>query len=306
MVNALHALGGVGLFLLGMIWLTEGLRGLAGDALRRLLTRFTRSPLSGALAGAAATAVIQSSSATTVTTVGFVSAGLLTFPQAAAMVIGMNVGTTFTAALATLGGTTATRRTGLSHVIYNVLTGLMAFILLTPFALLVQPLLAEGEDQIALVAFHTAFNALGVILVLPFAKQFANFVVTLVPERGPHLTRRLGSELLADQDAAMDAVAATIAEISREQFHDLADRLDTTGSVRDHPERLRAIADALTETRVFVGRLSSLAQTPHAPTASRLHSTGSITCAVSIIARSRQNVSKRCAKTIACDVSPEC
>jgi phosphate:Na+ symporter len=399
MVNALHALGGVGLFLLGMIWLTEGLRGLAGAALRRLLARFTRSPVSGALAGAAATAVIQSSSATTVTTVGFVSAGLLTFPQAlgiifganvgttltgwliailgfklnlgelalplvfagallrllgsphlkmvgtalagfsllfigldamkeamfalqglvtpssfpadtwfgrfqllligvaitlitqsssagvatalaalgagaisfpqaAAMVIGMNVGTTFTAALATLGGTTATRRTGLSHVIYNVLTGLMAFILLTPFALLVQPLLVEGEDQIALVAFHTAFNALGVIVVLPFAKQFANFVVALVPERGPHLTRRLGSELLADQDAAMDAVAATIAEISREQFHDLADRLDTTGSARDHPARLRAIADALTETRVFVARLSSF--TPDTPRTHRI------------------------------------
>ncbi|MGB5413835.1 MAG: Na/Pi cotransporter family protein, partial [Polyangiales bacterium] len=63
--SILLLLGGLGLFLLGMTVLTEGLRALAGRALRRLLSRFTRSPLSGAMTGAVTTAVVQSSSATT-------------------------------------------------------------------------------------------------------------------------------------------------------------------------------------------------------------------------------------------------
>ncbi len=393
--SILHTLGGVGLFLLGMIWLTEGLRGLSGDALRNALARFTRTPFSGAVTGAIATAAIQSSSATTVTAVGFVSAGLLTFPQAlgvifganigttitgwlvailgfklhlgeivlpfvflgallrlfggtraslvgtalagfsllfmgidamqsgmagfegivtptsfpddslfgrlqlvligvaitlvtqsssagvatalaalgtgainfpqaAAMVIGMDVGTTFTAALATLGGATAARRTGLSHVIYNVLTGIMAFILLGPFSILVASMVERGDGQIALVAFHTSFNLLGVLLVLPFARPFARLVTVLVPERGPHLTNRLGQQMLSDPDAATDAVTATVDEIAREHFSFLAGRLDRSETSRADQAALRSISDALDETRRFVDTLP-----PGAPNSQR-------------------------------------
>lgn len=382
----LQALGGIGLFLLGMIWLTEGLRGLSGQALRSLLARFTKTPFSGALTGAAATALLQSSSATTVTAVGFVGAGLLTFPQAlgvifganigttatgwlvailgfklnlgevvmpvallgallrlfggprtafaggalagfsllfigidamqagmsglegaltptrfpgddligraelvligilvtlvtqsssagvatalaalgagaitfpqaAAMVIGMDVGTTFTAALATIGGATATRRTGLSHVIYNVLTGTMAFILLGPCAALLAPLVAEGESQVALVAFHTGFNILGVILVLPLTGWFARLVVALTPEREDRLTRRLGREMLGDVDAAADAAVSTVDEIARVQSNLLAQRLLSREGESD--EGLwRDLAEALAETRRFVGEIA--------------------------------------------------
>ncbi len=102
--SVLLCLGGLGLFLLGMTVLTDGLRALAGRALRRLLSRFTRSPLSGAMTGAVTTAVVQSSSATTVAAVGFVGAGLLTFPQALGIVLGANVGTTMTGWLVALLG----------------------------------------------------------------------------------------------------------------------------------------------------------------------------------------------------------
>ena len=94
--DIMFALGGVGLFLIGMVMLTEGLRGLAGPALRNAIARFTVSPLSGAITGAVTTAVIQSSSVTIVTAVGFVSAGLLTFPQALGVIFGANIGTTVT------------------------------------------------------------------------------------------------------------------------------------------------------------------------------------------------------------------
>ena len=75
-------LGGLGLFLLGMAIMTDRLKFFAGETLRRSLARFTHSPYSGAATGAISTAILQSSSATTVMAVGFAGAGLLTFTQA--------------------------------------------------------------------------------------------------------------------------------------------------------------------------------------------------------------------------------
>ncbi|MBX3747295.1 MAG: Na/Pi cotransporter family protein [Verrucomicrobiae bacterium] len=88
--------GGIGLFLMGMVLLTDGLKAFAGESLRVALVRFTGTPLKAFGSGALATALVQSSSATTVTVIGFVSAGLLTFPQAVGVVIGASLGTTGT------------------------------------------------------------------------------------------------------------------------------------------------------------------------------------------------------------------
>lgn len=89
-------LGGIGLFLLGMVLLTDGVRAYAGEALRAGLMRFTGTPLKAFGSGALVTVMVQSSSATTVTVIGFVSAGLLTFPQAIGVVLGASLGTTGT------------------------------------------------------------------------------------------------------------------------------------------------------------------------------------------------------------------
>ncbi len=88
--------GGIGLFLLGMVLLTDGLKAFAGEALRQALVRFTGTPLKAFGSGALVTLLVQSSSATTVTVIGFVSAGLLTFPQAIGVVLGASLGTTGT------------------------------------------------------------------------------------------------------------------------------------------------------------------------------------------------------------------
>lgn len=93
-------LGGLGIFLLGLKELTDALKQLTGDRVRSSLSRLTGNRLSGALTGAAVTAVVQSSSVTTVLAVGFVSAGVMSFPQAVAVVLGANVGTTLTAQVA--------------------------------------------------------------------------------------------------------------------------------------------------------------------------------------------------------------
>ncbi|WP_116808099.1 Na/Pi cotransporter family protein [Steroidobacter cummioxidans] len=104
MSTTIAVLGGVGLFLLGMSVMTSGLKALAGSGLRTTLQKFAATPLSGAFWGALVTLIVQSSSATTMTTIGLVSAGLLTFAQGLALVFGANVGTTGTAWLIALIG----------------------------------------------------------------------------------------------------------------------------------------------------------------------------------------------------------
>lgn len=90
-------LGGLGIFLYGIKFMGDGLQKSAGDRLRDLLDRFTTNPLMGVLAGVLVTILIQSSSATTVITVGLVSAGFMTLRQAIGVIMGANIGTTVTA-----------------------------------------------------------------------------------------------------------------------------------------------------------------------------------------------------------------
>ena len=104
MSTAISVLGGVGLFLLGMTVMTEGLKAVAGSALRTVLGKAAATPLLGSFWGALVTLLVQSSSATTMTTIGLVSAGLLTFPQGLGLVFGANVGTTGTGWLVALIG----------------------------------------------------------------------------------------------------------------------------------------------------------------------------------------------------------
>ncbi|UUX49555.1 Na/Pi symporter [Nisaea acidiphila] len=408
LASAAVAIGGVGLFLIGMLILTDGLKSLIGDSQRRLLAAFTNSPVSGAATGALTTAVIQSSSATTVTAVGFVGAGLLSFPQALgiifganigttvtgwmvaligfklklgaillpvlliavlvkmfgrartaqagwalagfclifigldtmqqgmqlfegavtpadfpsdtllgrlqlvaigaaitlvtqsssagvatamvalgsgaitlpqamAMVIGMDIATTFTAILATVGGSSAMRQTGAAHVVYNLLTGLMAFCLLTPFAAIAAHFAdpaVVGSEQVALVAFHSAFNTLGVLLILPFTHRFARLILWLIPEDGADLARRLDRNLLPDTSAATDALAGTLGECSYRLFDlieqamtdpvrhrsesDLAEIGDAIGKAERYAEDIQPRLDPASDPGRFVAAMHAL------------------------------------------------
>lgn len=94
-----NVIGGLGLFIYGIHLMSEGLQKACGDKMRRLLAILTTNPLKGTLIGAGVTAFIQSSSATTVMTIGFVNAGLMTLAQAIGVIFGANIGTTITAQL---------------------------------------------------------------------------------------------------------------------------------------------------------------------------------------------------------------
>ena len=99
-----YTVGGLGLFLFGMKLMSEGLRACAGRRLKSILESMTKRAFVAFLIGAAATALIQSSSAATVMVIGFVNAGLLTLKQAICVIIGTNVGTTATAWLVSISG----------------------------------------------------------------------------------------------------------------------------------------------------------------------------------------------------------
>jgi phosphate:Na+ symporter len=99
-----YTIGGLGLFLFGMRLMSEGLRAVAGGKLKSILESMTKKTLVAFAIGAAVTALIQSSSATTVMVIGFVNAGLLTLKQAINVIIGTNVGTTATAWLVSISG----------------------------------------------------------------------------------------------------------------------------------------------------------------------------------------------------------
>ena len=100
----IQLLGGIGLFLLGMSLMTDSLKAIAGEALRQWLVGFTNSPIKAVLSGIGLTVVVQSSTATTLATIGFVSAGVLSFSHAIGVIIGANIGTTSTGWLVALLG----------------------------------------------------------------------------------------------------------------------------------------------------------------------------------------------------------
>ncbi len=102
--TAFLTIGGLGLFLFGMGLMSDGLKKVAGRKLRRIVESMTKRPLVAFLVGAGVTALVQSSSATTVMIIGFVNAALLTLKQAICVIIGTNVGTTVTAWLVSISG----------------------------------------------------------------------------------------------------------------------------------------------------------------------------------------------------------
>lgn len=206
------------------------------------------------------TLVTQSSSAGVATALVALNAGAISLPQAAALVIGMDIGTTFTAVLATIGGATETRRTGYAHVVYNLLTGTLAFLMLGPYLALAAIWVAPGETgnaELTLVAFHTLFNMAGVLLALPFAGPFARLMTQLVPDRGPQVLQRLDSNLLHDPPAAIDASAASARDIARQLVSVVTRQLHPSQNHTVSPHTLHTLAQSIETTRHYLEQARS-------------------------------------------------
>jgi phosphate:Na+ symporter len=212
--NLGFAIAGFGLIFVGISTLQSAMSGIEGFITPAQLPS---DSLVGRLQlvtfGIITTVITQSSSAGVAATLAALYAGAVNFEQAAALVIGMDVGTTVTAILATLGGTLNARRTGLSHVLYNIWTGGIALALITPYTW-VWNQFAPGQlvqnAEIGLVAFHTCFNIVGVMTILPITQQFANLIIRLLPGNDLDYTHRLDDTLLEDPPLALTAVQSSV------------------------------------------------------------------------------------------------
>lgn len=163
--------------------------------------------------GIIVTVITQASSAGVAATLTVLNSGAINFPQAAALVIGMDIGSTVTAVMATIGGSIESRRTGASHVIYNLCTGTGALLLISPYIWFLEfsvPDVLTEHAEFALVGFHSLFNLLGVILILPFTQQFASLIIKILPGNGQSYTSKLDPSLIRQPDIALDVLLPVI------------------------------------------------------------------------------------------------
>ncbi len=203
--------------------------------------------------GVVLTLLTQSSSATVAVALTALNTGQIDLPQATAAIIGADVGTTVKAALATIGGNTGSRRTGFAHVIYNLMTGIGAFLLLPAYLWAWETFgmgMTETSPEVVAVAFHSAFNAIGVIVALPFTYRFARMIERLFPEREDPLIASLDERLLGDPIAAAGALESSSRAISAAVLRATASRL-SGGEVPPPDTSFDEIFRAVTEARSF-------------------------------------------------------
>ncbi len=403
MSTAIAILGGVGLFLLGMTIMTDGLKALAGSALRTVLAKAAATPLRGAFWGAIATLIIQSSSATTMTTIALVSAGLLTFPQglglvfganvgttgtgwlvaligvrisltaaalpmifvgalvkllasgriagagaalagfalvlfglttlqqgmgglaeqlrpenlpsvlgapgigwlsgtlgllalvavglvmtavmqsstasialtlsahyagavgldqAFALIIGQNIGTATSSAMAAIGASTTAKRLAIAYILFKVIAAVIALLLFP----VTTPLLVRASHAIdgvtLLAAYHTAYNVVGVAVLLPIMNGFTRFVERLLPDRSTALTRCLDPSALAVPIAAEEAVRRTVAHALRAMCQSLSEALGATARDGQVSPKVEEAASALNQVQGFISEVSRPPDSP--------------------------------------------
>ncbi|MEX2481704.1 MAG: Na/Pi symporter [Gammaproteobacteria bacterium] len=172
------ALAGFGLFFLGLALLKGAFVGFAGNLGAGLSDDIAGGWLTLLGMGFLATVLMQSSSAAIAILLTAASGGVLTTEAAAVAVIGANVGTTSTAAIAVLRATSAAKRLALGHIVFNLATGAVALIILPGMLWLVAALAdwldIERSPAAVLALFHSVFNILGVLLILPLSGYLAN------------------------------------------------------------------------------------------------------------------------------------
>lgn len=250
------ALAGFGLLFLGIDTLQAA---MAGATAHFELASFPSTGFTGhllaMLAGVVLTVVMQSSSAAMATVLTALHTGVVNFDQAAALAIGAAIGTTVTGALAALGGTVPAKRTALAHVVFNLVSGLLALALLPWFlrgVVWAQEHWGLDPGAMSLAAFHTAFIALGVLLFLPWVRGFARLIERLLPDRGSPFTRHLDRSLLSAPPIALEATARALRRTAATLFDGLKGHVN--GPPAEPPQALE-IEQALVAIQDYLGRI---------------------------------------------------
>lgn len=195
----------VGLLFLGLDFMKEAMADVSSTIDISLLHGY--NALLYFIFGMIFTAIIQSSSATMMITLTALHAGVLTLPGAAALIVGADLGTTTTTLMGGLGGSSAKRQTAMAHFLFNVVTDIIALILLKPLLLLSTLIFQNKEPLLSLVFFHSTFNVMGILIFFPFTGLFAKFL------------RKYFSQAQNSQLSYISKVKTTMPEAAIEALH---------------------------------------------------------------------------------------
>jgi phosphate:Na+ symporter len=242
------ALAGFGILFLGIDLLKETFSGVAAD--------FTLPQWPGlmgvvamVLVGILMTVLMQASAAALVIAFSAAQSGLVSLDAAAAVIIGANVGTTVTAVLAAIGATPNAKRAAAAHILFNVLTGSVALLILPwlmDFLSFLRELLGlDAEPAATLALFHTAFNLLGVLLIWPLAGRLTTFLLARFKssEEDEARPRYLDKTVLAVPALALNALERELCHLGTIA---LATVRDAFNAVPPQLERNQQITDRLT------------------------------------------------------------
>lgn len=253
------AVAGFGLFFIGIDVLKVAFEGLAaGVDLGGIGSGSGFGLLIFVGVGIFMTVVTQSSSAAIAITLTAATGGVISVPAAAATVIGANMGTTSTALFATLGATANAKRVAVAHVVFNLVTGGVALLLLPGMLWVVdhteQLLLTDGGPAVGLALFHTFFNLLGVLLLWPFTARLAAFLEKRFVSRAEDLgkPRFLDANTVQAPLLAQDAMRLELLRVL-----DMARNLAL--GVLQHPGAIKANSDLYTAVQTLCDVIDSAA-----------------------------------------------
>jgi phosphate:Na+ symporter len=215
-----YVLAGLGFLFLGIHHMKEGFEAFKAGV---DLTRFAVSGYPGValftVIGVAATVVMQSSHATLVLIITALAAGQITYPNALALAIGSNIGTTVTAILGALSANEQGKRLAAAHLVFNAVTGALAIAGIHQFVWLVDVVsgrLGIGVDDytLKLALFHTLFNLLGIVVMVPFIGRLVALLTRII--RGPV---RVAAEPRYLNSAAVDFPETAVEAVRNELIH---------------------------------------------------------------------------------------
>jgi len=187
-------------------------------------------------------------------------AGAVGLDQACALIIGQNIGTATSSALAAIGASSTAKRLALAYILFKLIAAVISLVLF-PF---LTPLLVRASSHIdgvtLLAAYHTAYNFVGVAVLLPVTDKFTRLVERILPERSSPLTRCLDPAALATPIVAVEAVRRTVARALRGVCGSVEAALGAPGDVAAPTEKhaipVAEAAAALGQAQVFLSDVS--------------------------------------------------
>lgn len=184
--NIGRAVIGFGFMLMGMNILSWSIPYIEKSSfVKNVFIKYGENPYLGMIIGMVATILVHSSSATVGLTIVLFNGGLINFNAALGLILGDNIGTCFTAQIASIGTNISARRAAWAHTLYNMIGSLLVLAIITPFSLCVKKFTSLlGQDKSRLVAnAHTIFNLLSAIVFLPFTSYYEKFITWIISDK---------------------------------------------------------------------------------------------------------------------------